>query len=98
KSISQLTGVGKRTVERLMSDYQKHGIAEHLGCLKGLKGRRQKLTTQNVEFLCGYIWFHNDPYLQELRKMLEDRVGVEVSDATIWKTLRCTGFTMKKVN
>jgi hypothetical protein len=29
--------------------------------------------------------------------MLENRAGVEVSDVTIWRTLRRTGFTMQKV-
>lgn len=37
------------------------------------------------------------PYLQELKDALEERVGVEVSDTTVWRTLTRTGFTMKKV-
>ncbi|KAJ6573756.1 hypothetical protein DFH09DRAFT_892448, partial [Mycena vulgaris] len=62
-----------------------------------LRGQKRKLSTRNVEFLQGYVRFHNDLYLQELKEALEERVGVEVSDSTVWRTLTRTGFTMKKV-
>ncbi|KAJ7087781.1 hypothetical protein C8R44DRAFT_27169 [Mycena epipterygia] len=64
-TISRLTGVGKRTVERLMSDYRKYGTAARWGPLRSLKGRKRKLSTRNVEFLRGYIRFRNDPYAIE---------------------------------
>ncbi|KAJ6558815.1 Homeodomain-like protein [Mycena vulgaris] len=96
-TISKLTGVGKRTIERLMSDYRKYGTAARWGPGRSLRGQKRKLSTQNVEFLRGYIRFRNDPYLQELKDALEERVGVEVSDTTVWRTLTRTGFTMKKV-
>ncbi|KAJ7139631.1 hypothetical protein C8R44DRAFT_727656 [Mycena epipterygia] len=48
-TISRLTGVGKRTVERLMSDYRKYGTAARWGPLRSLKGRKRKLSTRNVE-------------------------------------------------
>ncbi|KAJ7115365.1 hypothetical protein C8R44DRAFT_739952 [Mycena epipterygia] len=97
--------VGKRTVEHLMSDYRKYGTAAHWGPDCSLRGQKRKISTRNVEaytnvlqcqFLRGYIRFRNDPFLQELKDLLEERVGVEVSDSTVWRTLNCTGFTMKK--
>ncbi|KAI0262505.1 hypothetical protein BGY98DRAFT_899212, partial [Russula aff. rugulosa BPL654] len=38
-----------------------------------------------------------DMYLDELRDTLATTCGVKVSDATVWRTLRRAGFTMKKV-
>ncbi|KAJ6486262.1 hypothetical protein DFH09DRAFT_1106159 [Mycena vulgaris] len=82
-TISKLTGVGKHIIERLMSDYRKYGTAARWGPDRSLRGQKRTLSTQNVKFLRGYIRFRNDPYLQELKDALEERVGVEVSDMTI---------------
>lgn len=46
-SISKLTGVGKRTVERLMSDYRRYGTVARRQKIS-LKGKR-KLSTSNVQ-------------------------------------------------
>jgi transposase len=32
-----------------------------------------------------------------MKETLEERVGVEVSDSTVWRALTWTGFTLKKV-
>ena len=32
-----------------------------------------------------------------MRDLLEMRCGIQVNDSTIWKALKCSGFTMKKV-
>ncbi len=40
----------------------------------------------------------NDLYLEELRDSLEERCGIRVSEATIWRTLQCIGFRMKEVS
>jgi transposase len=55
-TIHKLTGVGKRTVERLMSDYRKYGTAARLRSQSSLKGRKRKLSTKNVEVSKGHIW------------------------------------------
>jgi hypothetical protein len=51
KTISNLTGVGKRTVERLMSDYRKYGTAARWGPGRSLRGQKStssaKSRTQN---------------------------------------------------
>ncbi|KIK24913.1 hypothetical protein PISMIDRAFT_97690, partial [Pisolithus microcarpus 441] len=39
-----------------------------------------------------------DLYLDELQQMLEASCGVNVSRATVWRTLSRSGFTMKKVS
>ncbi|KAJ7133200.1 hypothetical protein C8R44DRAFT_730396 [Mycena epipterygia] len=80
-TISKLTGVGKRTVERLMSDYRKYGTAARWGPGRSLRGQKRKISTRNVEaytnvlqcqFLRGYIRFRNEPFLQELKDLLEE--------------------------
>ncbi|KLO16719.1 hypothetical protein SCHPADRAFT_822917, partial [Schizopora paradoxa] len=38
-----------------------------------------------------------DMYLDELRKELEALTGKKVSDSTVWRALRRSGYTMKKV-
>jgi hypothetical protein len=38
-----------------------------------------------------------DIYLDELRETLSTHCGVNVSESTVWRTLRRAGFTMKKV-
>jgi transposase len=50
------------------------------------------------QFLQGQVRFSPDIYLTELRELLEERRGVEISDATLWRSLRRSGFTMKKVS
>jgi transposase len=49
------------------------------------------------QFLCGLVRHSPDLYLAELQEILEDRLGVEVNESTIWRSLRRCGFTMKKV-
>ncbi len=39
-----------------------------------------------------------DPYLDELQKSLEEQRGVKVALSTIWRGLRRSGYTMKKVH
>ncbi|KIJ04708.1 hypothetical protein PAXINDRAFT_24918, partial [Paxillus involutus ATCC 200175] len=57
-----------------------------------------KLTRKPSQFLLGTIQKTPDLYLDELREMLATSCGVDVSRATIWRTLRRAGFTMKKVS
>lgn len=51
-----------------------------------------------TQFLHGTVRQSPDIYLDEIRQLLEDRRGVVVSDATAWRALRRSGFTMKKVS
>jgi transposase len=54
-------------------------------------------TQQPSQFLQGQVHFSPDIYLTELRELLEERRGIEVSDSTLWRSLKRSGFTMKKV-
>lgn len=46
----------------------------------------------------GLVQHTPDIYLEELQEQLELRRGVVISLSTIWKALRRTGYTMKKVH
>ncbi|KAF8120494.1 hypothetical protein EV363DRAFT_91316 [Boletus edulis] len=61
-----------------------------------VQGNR-RLDEANVEFLLDVIQKAPDSYLDELQEMLGVSSGVEVSRATIWRSLRRAGFTMKQV-
>ena len=50
-----------------------------------------------LQFLLGTVEKSPDVYLDELQEMLATSCGVYVSRATVWRTLRKAGFTMKKV-
>ncbi|KAN0088149.1 hypothetical protein V8E55_005206, partial [Tylopilus felleus] len=52
----------------------------------------------DVQFLLGTTEKSPDLYLDELQEMLAEFCGVNVSCATVWRTLRKACFTMKKVS
>ena len=39
-----------------------------------------------------------DIYLDELKQALEETCGTSVSSSTVWRALKHSGFTMKKIN
>ncbi|KAJ7450497.1 Homeodomain-like protein [Mycena galericulata] len=96
-TIADLTGVGHRTIERLLSDYRKKGtvVREHM--YQELRGRKRCLTGRDTKFLCALVRHSPDIYLAELQEILEDRLGVSVDESTLWRSLKRCGFTMKKV-
>jgi transposase len=47
--------------------------------------------------MTGLVHHSPDVYLAELQEVLEDRMGVDVHESTIWRSLKRCGFTMKKV-
>lgn len=49
------------------------------------------------QILFGSIRKQPDYYLDELQEIMNTTCGVEVSKATVWRTLHKAGFTMKKV-
>ncbi|KIK93042.1 hypothetical protein PAXRUDRAFT_42827, partial [Paxillus rubicundulus Ve08.2h10] len=57
---------------------------------------RRHLSDIDVEFLLGMVQKTTDLYLDELQEMLQASCGMEVSCATVWRTLCRYGFTMKK--
>ncbi|KAF8229467.1 hypothetical protein L208DRAFT_1286626, partial [Tricholoma matsutake] len=48
-------------------------------------------------FLQGTVHHSPEIYLDEMQEVLEDRLGVDVSESTIWRALQQSGFTLKKL-
>ncbi|KAJ7726446.1 Homeodomain-like protein, partial [Mycena maculata] len=96
-NITRLTGVKRRTVKRIFKDYRDKGTVMREHMYKELRGRKHSLTVSDTKFLCGLVRHSPDLYLAELQEVLEDRLGVQVHEATLWRSLRRCGFTMKKV-
>ncbi|KAF8239839.1 hypothetical protein L208DRAFT_1559943, partial [Tricholoma matsutake] len=48
-------------------------------------------------FLQGQVHFSPDIYLSELQELLEEQRGVEISDATLYRSPRRSGFTLMKL-
>ncbi|KAJ7163771.1 hypothetical protein C8R46DRAFT_1101532 [Mycena filopes] len=96
-AICRQTGCKRRTVERVMEDYRKKGtvMREHLRL--EMRGAKRSMATADIRFLTGVVRHSPDVYLDELRELLEEKRGCEVSEATIWRSLKRCGFTMKKV-
>ncbi|KAJ6503537.1 Homeodomain-like protein [Mycena sanguinolenta] len=97
-NIAKMTRVGRRTIERLLSDYREKGTVFREHMYQELRGRKRSLTSKDTKFLCPLVRHSPDLYLAELQEILEDRVGVSVDQSTLWRSLRRCGFTMKKVN
>ncbi|KAJ7643280.1 hypothetical protein B0H17DRAFT_834714, partial [Mycena rosella] len=95
--ICKYTGCKTRTVQRVLEDYRKKGtvMREHLR--QEMRGAKRKMTNRDIGFLTGLVRHSPDVYLEELRESLEETSGKEVSDSTIWRSLKRSGFTMKKV-
>ncbi|KIO14394.1 hypothetical protein M404DRAFT_108146, partial [Pisolithus tinctorius Marx 270] len=86
------------SVRRIISHFHVHGTipnSEEKSAQTEQKNNRH-LRDVDVEFLLGTIRKSPDLYLDELQEMLAVFCGVEVSRSTVWRTLRRSGFTMKK--
>ncbi|KAJ7301733.1 hypothetical protein DFH08DRAFT_640366, partial [Mycena albidolilacea] len=96
-AICHYTGCKKRTVEGILEDYRKKGtvMREHLKL--EMRGAKRSMSIGDIRFITSLVRHSPDVYLDELREQLEDTRGSEVSEATIWRTLKRCGFTMKKV-
>ncbi|KIL55693.1 hypothetical protein M378DRAFT_17709 [Amanita muscaria Koide BX008] len=95
-SIIHHTRCKKRTIERVLSDYRRRGtvMRDHL---RELRGAKCVLTAADVRFLRGTVRHSPEIYLDEMQEIMEDRLGVDVSESTIWRALRRSGFTLKKL-
>jgi len=52
----------------------------------------------NIKHLFNTLNSTPDLYLDELRLELQEKLGVSVSLSTIWRTLKKSGYSMKKVS
>ncbi|KAF8137588.1 hypothetical protein EV363DRAFT_1124857, partial [Boletus edulis] len=85
-----------RSVRRIVSYFNAHGTVPNPGEKTVPKERKGNRHLHDVDFLLGTITKTPDLYLDELQEMLAVSCGRIVSRATIWRTLRKAGFTMKK--
>ncbi|KAF8686593.1 hypothetical protein AX14_003833 [Amanita brunnescens Koide BX004] len=92
-------------VIRLSSILSKDEIATYTGyslatvweSKRGQEQRKGKLHDVDLEILFGSIRKQPDYYLDELQEIMSTTCGVEVSKATVWRTLHKAGFTIKKM-
>lgn len=59
---------------------------------------RSEATYTHGQYLCERITQAPDLFLDELQKELSETAGIEVSLATVWRTLARLGITYKKVS
>ncbi|KIK85510.1 hypothetical protein PAXRUDRAFT_40987, partial [Paxillus rubicundulus Ve08.2h10] len=99
KRTAMALDLSSRSVRHIVSYFNTHGTVPNPGENVVPKERQgnQHLHDVDVEFLLGTITKTPDLYLDELQEVLAVSCGCMVSHATIWRTLRRAGFTMKKV-
>ncbi|KAJ7139143.1 hypothetical protein C8R44DRAFT_727252 [Mycena epipterygia] len=83
-NIMQLTGVKRQTIEQIFADYRNKGCAS---------------TCAKSSFLTGLVRHSPDIYVYpaELQEVLGDRLGVEVQQSKLCRSLQWCGFAMKKL-
>ncbi|KAI5981492.1 hypothetical protein EDD15DRAFT_2176115 [Pisolithus albus] len=95
KSIAQLTGSSRRTVNRVLRLSRLTGSV----VTKSLEsGRPRSLTMHDVTFLVACVERTPDIFLSELQSELREARHVEVSQITIDRTLQRHGYTCKRVS
>ena len=108
--IKQYLGVGGRTMRRLRATHHAIGDVVRIPMypgrpriLDGLDARVRSpflslhCLTNFSQFLEGCIQRQPDMSLEELQTRLLEVTDIQVSTATIWRTLRRLGYTMKTV-
>ncbi|KAF8587505.1 hypothetical protein K439DRAFT_1337924 [Ramaria rubella] len=95
-TICALCNLSLRTVHSISALHRQTGNV--VKPPKGKKKGRRALTAAQVDFLQGSLNRSCDLYLDELRDSLEQVCGVSVSLPTVWRSLRRSGWTMKKVS
>ncbi|KAF8835701.1 hypothetical protein BDN67DRAFT_1015314 [Paxillus ammoniavirescens] len=97
--IAMCLNLSVRTVKCINTYFHTFGTIPNPG--KKLDQKRgaggKHLQDVDVEFLLGTIKQTPDLYLDELQEMLSVSCNVNISCSTIWRTLRRSGFTMKKM-
>ncbi|TFY62431.1 hypothetical protein EVG20_g6705 [Dentipellis fragilis] len=94
KEIRRLTGISERSIRRLRHAFWQTGDVTRPPLVAG---RHRILNAFDAHFLESCIERQPDSSLQELQRLLREVCHVEASLATIWRSLRCQGFSRKKV-
>ncbi|KAJ7189220.1 Homeodomain-like protein [Mycena filopes] len=95
QSISDYTDVSKRQIYRIVNLFQTTGKVVTASQRKRT-GRTRHLTSDDVAYLQGCLDVSCDRYLDELQLGLEETCGRTVSQSTVWRALKRSGYTMKK--
>ncbi|KAF9513403.1 hypothetical protein BS47DRAFT_1246191, partial [Hydnum rufescens UP504] len=97
QQVVAISGVGLRTIQRWMAQFQETGsidtpVGRNVQC-----GPPRKLNEADMLFLDGTLSQRPDYYLDELQKKLLRYRSKQVSLSTIWRALRNHGYKLKKV-
>jgi transposase len=111
--IETYTGVSKRNIRRILARWRSTGEVKARKDRR-LRGRPRHLTSDDVavstgslnfvsllrkfKFIHGSLNRHCDTYLDEIQEGLLETCGVEASVTNIWRAMRRSGYTMKKVS
>ncbi|KAJ7266435.1 Homeodomain-like protein [Mycena haematopus] len=96
KAITAYTDISRRQIYRIVNRFMMTGRV--LTATQRKKtGRTRHLTSSDVAFLQGTLDHSCDKYLDELQLSLQETCGRIVSQSTIWRALKRSGYTMKKV-
>ncbi|KAK2464102.1 hypothetical protein APHAL10511_003889, partial [Amanita phalloides] len=89
------TGLSIRSVERILACFWRS--EDVLIPKQSMKERKRKLGKMELEYMFNAVNNIPDIYLDELQMELKDVLGVIVDKSTIWRGLRCGGYTMKQL-
>ena len=92
--VHALTGISVRSLKRLRSTHRRTGEVSNKPLVAG---RPRNLTSMQTQFLCDCVKRRPDMTLAELQAELQEVCGVDVSVATVTRSLQREGFTMKTV-
>ncbi|KAJ3924794.1 MAG: hypothetical protein NXY57DRAFT_907768 [Lentinula lateritia] len=94
--ISQKSNCKKRTIQRILAEHRKTNGPGH-ELTAELRGRKRILSFEDLRFVHGLLTHTPDMYLDEIRDAVYERRGVLASTPTLWRVLKLSGYTLKKV-
>ncbi|KAF8067598.1 hypothetical protein FPV67DRAFT_1416013 [Lyophyllum atratum] len=95
--IIKYTRCKKRTIQRILHQHRTRSVTGLRYSAQEMRGRKRVLTGLDIHFLQGTVQHSPDIYLDELQVLLERRRGVIASISSIWRALKRSGYSMKKV-
>lgn len=95
KEICRLLGIKKSLVYKTLAHWRSEGLTYNLNARK--PSRRRNLTATDLSFIRSLLSQRHTIYLDEIQEQLLIRRHVEVSLATITRTLRRLDYTHKDV-
>ncbi|KAF8814276.1 hypothetical protein BYT27DRAFT_7047953, partial [Phlegmacium glaucopus] len=96
EEIQAFTDVSPRQQRRILRTWRETDTIKEKKT-GNLGGRPRHMTMEEVAFLQGQVNSTCDVFLDELQESLSAICGADTSISTIWRTLKRTGYRMKKV-